>query len=295
MGKQVIQNYTFNTGGRTVTLNDFGTVHVERLALITDTTTNQVLYNFADNSIATATVAGNVITLSGLPSGVGSSDKLRIDYNCLPDDPVYAGTAVSGDVASGVADSGEPVKVGGVYHATAPTFTDGQRGDVQVDSSGRVLINPAPLSATVDSVAIGDGSTSLNILVPNGLITAQTGQNGLIVAPTGASTPTLTLTDTSPATVWYDLLNYPWISLEVLTNTSGATLTFQTSGDSAQTVVSNTNLSASDAATGTVIVSTNGTGNFQGPRTGRYFRVSSNLSTGNTASLVITFYTAGSN
>lgn len=295
MGKQVIQNYTFSASGRTITLNDFSTVHVERLALITDTTTNQVLYNFADNSIATAAVAGNVIALSSLPSGVGTSDRLRIDYDCLPGDPVYAGMAMSGDVASGAADSGEPVKVGGVYHATAPTLGDGQRGDFQVDGSGRVLINPAPLSATVDSVAIGDGSNSPNVLVPNGLISAQTGQNGLIVVPTGTSTPTLTLTDISPATVWYDLLNYPWISLEVLANTSGATLTFQTSGDPAQTVVSSTKLSASNATLGTAIVSTNATGNFQGPRTGRYFQVSSNLSTGNTASLVITFYTAGSN
>ena len=34
---------------------------------------------------------------------------------------------VGGDVASGGADSGNPVKVGGVYNATPPTLNDGEQ------------------------------------------------------------------------------------------------------------------------------------------------------------------------
>lgn len=47
----------------------------------------------------------------------------------------YGGPVV-GNVASGAADSGAPVKTGGVYHATPPTLSDGQRGDTELDPSG---------------------------------------------------------------------------------------------------------------------------------------------------------------
>lgn len=45
----------------------------------------------------------------------------------------------AGDVASGSADSGNPVKVGGKYNLTKPTFTDGQRGDLQISSRGTLI------------------------------------------------------------------------------------------------------------------------------------------------------------
>lgn len=45
-----------------------------------------------------------------------------------------------GDVASGASDSGNPLKVGGRYNATPPTLTDGQRGDVQLNSRGSVRV-----------------------------------------------------------------------------------------------------------------------------------------------------------
>lgn len=48
---------------------------------------------------------------------------------------------VGGDVDAGSADSGSPVKVGGVYNATLPTLTDADRGDLQLDSSSRQIVN----------------------------------------------------------------------------------------------------------------------------------------------------------
>lgn len=45
---------------------------------------------------------------------------------------------VQGNVASGVTDVGNPVKIGGVFKASLPTFTDGQRGDAQIDSHGNL-------------------------------------------------------------------------------------------------------------------------------------------------------------
>jgi hypothetical protein len=48
-----------------------------------------------------------------------------------------AGAAV-GTVASGTADSGNPVKVGGVYNTTPAALSTGQRGDVQIDQNGNL-------------------------------------------------------------------------------------------------------------------------------------------------------------
>src|SRR5690242_12018279 len=87
--KQVISSYTFNTTTKTITLSDFGTVRLDRLQLIVDTTTNKILYNFADNSVATATVSTNVIALSALQGGEANTDKLQIVYDALTGDPTY--------------------------------------------------------------------------------------------------------------------------------------------------------------------------------------------------------------
>lgn len=56
---------------------------------------------------------------------------------------IAAGTAVIGavvgNVESGAADSGAPVKVGGKYLASLPTHINGYRGDFQIDVNGRQL------------------------------------------------------------------------------------------------------------------------------------------------------------
>ncbi len=49
-----------------------------------------------------------------------------------------AGTTVQGNVASGVADSGNPVKMGGVYNTVGIALVTGQRGDAQLDSNGNI-------------------------------------------------------------------------------------------------------------------------------------------------------------
>ena len=47
-----------------------------------------------------------------------------------------SGGEVEGTAASGASDSDNPVKTGGRYNSTQPTFTDGQRGDTQIDTRG---------------------------------------------------------------------------------------------------------------------------------------------------------------
>lgn len=87
--KSILKNYSFNTTTKAITATDVTTVRLDRLALITDTTTNKILYNFADSTVSTATVAGNVITLSALQGGESNTDKLRIDYDVDTTDAAY--------------------------------------------------------------------------------------------------------------------------------------------------------------------------------------------------------------
>jgi hypothetical protein len=76
-------------------------------------------------------------------------------------------TGSQGNVASGDPDSGNPVKVAGVYNSTLPTFTNGDRADLQVGSRGALRVqlhNPdgataAPLANPGDAA-----SNSLNAL-----------------------------------------------------------------------------------------------------------------------------------
>jgi hypothetical protein len=47
---------------------------------------------------------------------------------------------VGGNVADAGADSGNPVKIGGVYNSTAPTYSTGQRATLQFESRGGVVV-----------------------------------------------------------------------------------------------------------------------------------------------------------
>jgi hypothetical protein len=67
-----------------------------------------------------------------------------------------------GNIASGSADAGAPVKVGGIYNTTLPTLTNGLRGDLQLDTNGnlRTLLTAPTISAT-------DGATNtITFLTP---------------------------------------------------------------------------------------------------------------------------------
>lgn len=78
---------------------------------------------------------------------------------------------VAGTVASGTADSGNPVKVGGVFRSTMPTLTDGQRGDLQLDNRAGLLVSIK-----------GTGTTAANV---GTALDATSGTPGLFVTPLG--------------------------------------------------------------------------------------------------------------
>lgn len=56
-----------------------------------------------------------------------------------------AADEIQGNIASGATDVGNPVKTGGVYNATQPTLTNGQRGDTQMDVRANTLVSQGTL------------------------------------------------------------------------------------------------------------------------------------------------------
>lgn len=67
---------------------------------------------------------------------------------------------IGGNVASGATDSGNPVKAGGVYNTALPTLTNGQRGDLQLDANGKLII-----ASTNADPATGTNQTAGNVLL----------------------------------------------------------------------------------------------------------------------------------
>lgn len=159
--KSVIKNYTFDTVAKTITLTDITTVRLDKLALITDVTTNKILYNFADPTLATATVATNVITLSVLQGGEVNGDKLRIDYDVESSD-----TLAFADATTPVSSTSLPLPTGASTSAKQDTIIghvdgiesllttiDGDTGNIATEVAGlltdtELRASPVPVSGT---------------------------------------------------------------------------------------------------------------------------------------------------
>lgn len=89
---------------------------------------------------------------------------------------VYAesavGQPVEGNVASGTTDSGNPVKVGGVFNTTSPSPSTGQRVDLQVASRGSLYVNvksdvDANLSRILTAASDAAPTSDTGLLVNN--------------------------------------------------------------------------------------------------------------------------------
>ena len=140
---------------------------------------------------------------------------------------------------------------------------------------------------------LGYDGTNYQLMGVTAANSSTTGTSGVsqLVSGTGYTTATITLNSGTPNTNWYDMLNYMGVSVEILTNTTPATLTWQTSGDASETNISGMPLFPSNNTfSPPVLTTTSAVLTYYGSRTGRYFRVSSNNGAG-TTTLVITFFT----
>jgi hypothetical protein len=96
-----------------------------------------------------------------------SSDPVSVSVN----NPLPVG----GNVADGAADSGNSVKVAGVYNTSAPTLSGGQRNALQLDSSGNLNVNikaGAAAGGTSSTVGASVPSTGTLALFSTGTVTA---------------------------------------------------------------------------------------------------------------------------
>ena len=92
-----------------------------------------------------------------------ASQPINDNSGSLTVDGTVTASNTAGDIASGSADSGNPVKVGGKYNSTLPTLSDGQRGDMQVGSRGALrvaLMQDGSTNSAVFDVDNADGSAA---------------------------------------------------------------------------------------------------------------------------------------
>lgn len=144
-------------------------------------------YLKVDVVVDNLTVSQNIAQLGGFPINLGAGNTgtgtqrvvIATDQIAIPVSGTITanqGTSpwvVGGSVASGAADSGNPVKIGGVYNSTMPTLTNGQRGNLQLSSRSELQVNSA------------DSSTTGTITAADAVVAAPAGSGATV---TGAST-----------------------------------------------------------------------------------------------------------
>jgi hypothetical protein len=80
MSKIKIDNYKFDKTAKTITFTDYGSIRLDAVLLITNTTSNVIIYNFADPTKG-GTVVNNVLTLAFDTASMSNSDSLMIYYD----------------------------------------------------------------------------------------------------------------------------------------------------------------------------------------------------------------------
>jgi hypothetical protein len=75
--KILVENYTFNSSTKQVTLTDYTSISLESVLLITNVTDNIIIYNFADPAKG-GSVSGNILTLDYDTSTMSNGDALQI-------------------------------------------------------------------------------------------------------------------------------------------------------------------------------------------------------------------------
>jgi hypothetical protein len=75
--KILFEDYTFSAVTKEITFNTASTIGLSQLLLITNVTTNQIIYNFANPSTG-GTIVNNVLTLDFDSTSMSNTDSLQI-------------------------------------------------------------------------------------------------------------------------------------------------------------------------------------------------------------------------
>lgn len=85
--KKILEKWIFSPADKTITFPDRSYISLSRLMLITNVTTNTIIYNFADSTLG-GVVSGNAITLTYSTTAMHSGDELMIIYDEQEQDKV---------------------------------------------------------------------------------------------------------------------------------------------------------------------------------------------------------------
>ena len=79
LGTDLTGSYTFNPAANTITFSGLRqNISLQNILLITNTTANTIIYNFADSTTGAVSFNNNVLTLDYNTSAMASTDKLQI-------------------------------------------------------------------------------------------------------------------------------------------------------------------------------------------------------------------------
>lgn len=180
----IASSITTNGNYRIVGIPTSGTIQVQFSAYTSGSATINIYGSTAPYIVQPYSAnAANVLVTSYLNDASGNalnstSNALNVYLtNALPAGANVIG-AVVGNVAAGSADSGNGVKVSGVYNTTVPSLSAGNRGDIQLDVRGAQQMTPLdgcrqtysaastlPLAASATDVFTLTGSASKTIRI----------------------------------------------------------------------------------------------------------------------------------
>jgi hypothetical protein len=114
---------------------------------------------------------------------------------------------VQGDVGAASTDSGNPVKIGGVFVTSVPTLTTGQRGNAVFDNNGRLETIVKAAATGVTNTGTSGSAVTLTLAAPGAGLYHHICHLSIVLyavaALTGGATPVLvTTTNLAGSNVW---------------------------------------------------------------------------------------------
>jgi hypothetical protein len=254
MSKIKIDNYSFDKTTGKITFTDYATIRLDAILLITNVTSNVIIYNFADATKG-GTVATNVLTLTFSTSSMNNTDKLLIYYDDSLVGPAVS--VISSTLPTGAATSAkqladghnvavnnipayEPITqyvtadagnssstniVSGGYFSGATSTTLGVAGiqvSLRTDQNCTVWIDQAPTNALVDNPTGTTAATNdSTVLTGTGTYFTKNMAIGdtIVFDPTGTN-QTRTVASVTSDTV----LNVTYVTLSTVSEVTEATV-----------------------------------------------------------------------
>lgn len=78
--KKLIEKYVFDPAQKNIVFNDYTSIELERVLLITNVTKNIIIYNFANPLVGAQVVNNNILHLQYDTATMSNTDKLQIFY-----------------------------------------------------------------------------------------------------------------------------------------------------------------------------------------------------------------------